>query len=272
MAEVAEDVKEGIREMVAVNLIPRTVWQIVYGGHTFPTINNIVTLRDEAQFFTLGEEKVKHLLTDTSPRTAVEDGDRHFPAVHAKRQCTRRLIGTQALAAIFKECILPSQLQQPTREAYYSAWRTVVTWGVAHEEVKALLPMSQDTLQATTQEMLMIGCSAGNIRNLDTTFCCVRPTKLTLRLLILTHPSQTFGCGRRLIHDDILALLIIRPLLPGRYCPITCDASKTATACTDTIRPWPCAWGISRVTAKQSLQSRACHRASCFLSACTIYT
>ena len=165
VAEVAEDVKEGIREMVAVNLLPRTVWQIVYGGHTFPTINNIVTLRSEAQFFTLGEEKVKHLLTDTSPRTAVEDGDGHFPAVHAKRQCTR-LLGTQALAAIFKECILPSQLQQPTREAYYSAWRTVVTWGVAHEEVKALLPMSQDTLQAITQEMLMIGCSAGTIRNL----------------------------------------------------------------------------------------------------------
>jgi hypothetical protein len=42
----------------------------------------------------------------------------------------------------------------------------VVTWGVAHEEVKSLLQMSQDTLQVITQEMLMIGCSAGTIRNL----------------------------------------------------------------------------------------------------------
>ena len=31
VAEVAEDFKEGIRKMVAVNLLPRTVWQIVYG-------------------------------------------------------------------------------------------------------------------------------------------------------------------------------------------------------------------------------------------------
>jgi hypothetical protein len=122
------------------------------GSHV-PHDQNTVTLRDEAQFFTLGEQKVKHLLTDTSPRTAVEDGNGHFPAVHAKHQCTR-LNSTQALAAIFKECLLPSQLQQPTREAYYSAWRAVVTWGVAHEEVKALLPMSQDTLRAITQEML----------------------------------------------------------------------------------------------------------------------
>ena len=41
---------------------------------------------------------------------------------------------------------------------------------------------------------------------------------------------------------------------------------------TDTILPGPCAWGISHVTAKRSPQSRACHRASCFLSGCTIYT
>ncbi len=42
----------------------------------------------------------------------------------------------------------------------------MVIWGVAHEEVIVLLPMSQDTLQAITQEMLMIGCSAGITRNL----------------------------------------------------------------------------------------------------------
>ncbi len=83
--------------------------------------------------------------------------------MHAKRQCTR-LNGTQALAAIFKECLMQPQLQQPTREADNNAWRTVstvVTWGVAHEEEKSLLPMSQETLQAITQEMLMVCFSAG---------------------------------------------------------------------------------------------------------------
>jgi hypothetical protein len=216
VAEVAEDVKEGIREMVSVNLLPRTLLQLVYGGHTFPTIKNIVTLRGEAQFFTLGEEKVKHLLTDTSPRTAVDNGYGLFPAVHAKRQCTR-LNGTQALAAIFKECLLPSQLQQPTREAYFSSWRIVVAWDVAHEEVKALLPMSQDTLQAITQEMLMIGCLAGTIRNLWSAI------------------------------EDRHRMYGYNPPLAMRMG----DFSRSA---------------------KQSLQSRACHCAFCFQSGRTTYT
>jgi hypothetical protein len=42
----------------------------------------------------------------------------------------------------------------------------VLTWGVAHEEVKSLLPMAQETLKAITQEMLMVGCAAGTIRGL----------------------------------------------------------------------------------------------------------
>jgi hypothetical protein len=42
----------------------------------------------------------------------------------------------------------------------------VLTWGVAHDEVKSLLPMTQETLKAITQEMLMVGCAAGTIRNL----------------------------------------------------------------------------------------------------------
>jgi hypothetical protein len=37
-AEVAEDICEGIREMVAVNLQPATVYRLVFCGHVFPTI------------------------------------------------------------------------------------------------------------------------------------------------------------------------------------------------------------------------------------------
>ena len=35
-AEVAADLRDGIREMVAVNLLPSTVWGLVYTGHGFP--------------------------------------------------------------------------------------------------------------------------------------------------------------------------------------------------------------------------------------------
>jgi hypothetical protein len=164
-AEVAEELRDGIQEMVAVNLMPSTVWSLKYTAHGFPTIDNVELLRAEAQFWSLGEEKLRHLLTDTSPRTAVEAGDGHFPAVKAKRKVSR-LSTAAELAAIFNESVLPAQLQQSTRAGYWSSWKTVLTWGVAHDEVKLPLPMSQDTLKAITQECLMIGMSAGTIRSL----------------------------------------------------------------------------------------------------------
>ncbi len=80
-AEVAEDFLDGIQEMVAVNLMPSTVWSLRYTAHGFPTIDNVELLRAEAQSWSLGEEKLRHLPTDTSQRTAVEADDGHFPAV-----------------------------------------------------------------------------------------------------------------------------------------------------------------------------------------------
>jgi len=154
-AVVAADLREGIQEMVAVNLMPSTVWSLRFTGHGFPTIDNVELLRAEAQFWSLGETKLKHLLQDTSPQTAVEAGDGHFPAVKAKRKVSR-LSSASELAA----------MQQSTRVNYWGSWKTVLTWGIAHEEVKSLLPMTQETLKAITQEMLMVGCAAGTIRNL----------------------------------------------------------------------------------------------------------
>ncbi len=113
-------------------------------------------LRAEAQFWSLGADKLRHLLADTSPLTAVEAGDGHFPAVQAKRKVTR-LRSPRELAAIFDECVLPAQLQQSTRQGCWGSWKTVLTWGVEHEEIKSLLPMTQQTLKAITQEMLMVG-------------------------------------------------------------------------------------------------------------------
>ncbi len=63
--EVAADLSDGIREMVAVNLLPGTVWSLRYTGHDFPTIENVELLRVEAQFWRLGGEKMRHLLSDT---------------------------------------------------------------------------------------------------------------------------------------------------------------------------------------------------------------
>ena len=116
-AEVAADLRDGIREMVAVNLMPSTVWSLVYTAHGFPTIDNVELLQAEAQFWGLGEERLRHLLTDTSQRTAVEEGNGHFPGVKAKRKVSR-LSSTAELAAIFDESVLPAHLQHATRQGY----------------------------------------------------------------------------------------------------------------------------------------------------------
>jgi hypothetical protein len=42
----------------------------------------------------------------------------------------------------------------------------VLAWGIAHDEVRLLLPIDQDTLKAVTQELLVVRCSAGSIRNI----------------------------------------------------------------------------------------------------------
>lgn len=162
---VATELREGIREMIAVNLLPCTVWMLRYTGHGYPTIDNVELLRSEKQFASLGEGRLRELLHDTSPMTAVEAGDGHFPAVRAKRRAAR-LSSTEELAAIFDECVLPAQLQQSTRVGYWGSWKTVLSWGIAHDEVRSLLPMSLPVLKAITQEMLMLGSSAGTIRNL----------------------------------------------------------------------------------------------------------
>jgi integrase len=108
---------------------------------------------------------MKHLLDDLSLQTAVEAGDGHFPAVVPHRR-EGRLSTPAQLAAIFDESIMPAALQQSTRNSYFASWKVVLSWGIAHDEVKLLLPMSRDTLKAITQELLMVGCSTGSIRNI----------------------------------------------------------------------------------------------------------
>ena len=108
---------------------------------------------------------MKQLLDDLSLPTAVEAGDGHFPAVVSHRR-EGRLSTPAQLAAIFDETIMPAALQQSTRNSYFASWKVVLSWGIAHNEVKLLLPMNRDTLKAVTQELLMVGCSAGSIRNI----------------------------------------------------------------------------------------------------------
>ena len=115
-AEAAADLSDGIKEimMVVVNLQPSIVWGLEYSKAPFPTINNVGILAAEAQFWSLGDERMRHIFEDVSAPTPVERGDGHMPAVRAKER-TGRLNSTAVLAAIFDESIGPCSLAQGTR-------------------------------------------------------------------------------------------------------------------------------------------------------------
>ncbi len=74
-AEVAADLSDGIKKMVAVNLLPSIIWGLEYSKASFPTINNVGILAAEAQFWSLSDERMRHILEDVSAPTPVERGD-----------------------------------------------------------------------------------------------------------------------------------------------------------------------------------------------------
>jgi hypothetical protein len=163
--DVAEDLRDAIRDMVAYELAPTTVWKLLWSTAGFPTIMDIAILAEDPLFARLEPGLRRCLLDDQSAQTAVERGDGILPAIQVKR-ARGKLASLSELAAVFDECVGPATLEAGTRRSYHASWRTVLTWGVAHEAVDKLLPMSKDTLKALTQELLMVGVSAGTIKNM----------------------------------------------------------------------------------------------------------
>ena len=74
------------------------------------------------------------------------------------------LFSSNELLQVFNEQILPAQLQVGSRVNYWSGWRQVITFGLAHGELNKILPMSSSTLRSLTAEFLMVGVAANSIR------------------------------------------------------------------------------------------------------------
>jgi hypothetical protein len=161
---VAEDLQAGIREMVLYALDPEIANRVSWSTANFPTLASLASLAGDDLFSRLPIERQRELLEDQSQQTPVERGDGLMPAVHVKH-AAGRLASVAQLAAIFEECVGPAELEASTRASYHASWRLVVTWGIAHECVAGVLPMTKDTLKALTLELLMAGCASGTIGN-----------------------------------------------------------------------------------------------------------
>ncbi len=161
---VAADLQAGIREMVLYALEPETAVRVSWSTAIFPTLASLASLAEDDLFLRLPIKRRQGLLEDQSQQTPVERGDGLVPAVRVKR-AAGRLASVAQLAAVFKECVGPAQLEASTRSNYHASWRLVITWGIAHGCVADVLPMVKDTLKALTLELLMTGCATGTIRN-----------------------------------------------------------------------------------------------------------
>jgi hypothetical protein len=162
--EVADELRDGIRDMVVCELDPETAWQLRWSAAGFPTIMDASILTADSHFLALDRELQRALLSDESTQTAVERGDWILPAIRVKR-ARGALATVDELAAVFDQCVGPASLEASTRRGYQAAWCTVLTWGIAHQAVGQLMPMNKVTLKALTQELLMVGCAAGTIKN-----------------------------------------------------------------------------------------------------------
>ena len=69
------------------------------------------------------------------------------------------------LAALFREVVMPAQVEPSTREGYYRSWKGVVTWLLAYDAADQGLPMPLETLEGLTMEMLIAGASVNTIKN-----------------------------------------------------------------------------------------------------------
>ncbi len=163
--EVAAELCDALRDMAAFVLQPSTVRELRWSAAGFPTIMDIQVLAIDPLFLSLLEDLRERLFAYESAQTAVERGDGVLPAIRI-RVPSGQLASVGQLAAVFRKCVVLASLEASTRRSYQAQWRTVLTWGIAHGVVTELLPMSKETLTALTQEMLMVGCAAGTIKNL----------------------------------------------------------------------------------------------------------
>lgn len=155
-------IKAAVAEQLSVGAYSRIIW----AKCKFPTIQSMLVLRGEngGGLGRLGAAEREHLLRDTTPRTALEEGEGLLPSVERRDGGGRFRI--DELTALFRTAVLPAQVEPGTRAGYYRAWRGVVTWLLAHDAADQGLPMDLATLEAVTMEWLIAGASVNTIRNM----------------------------------------------------------------------------------------------------------
>ena len=167
---IARQHRNSLKEAVLMQLSRSALQSVRWSTAIFPTLIDIAhlcvtDLLHLPRMWVMTPNRWAQLVSNTSFPTAVELADGLWPAV-IRTDHIPGIWSLSQLSTMFREQVLPAQLQVSSRKGYWSLWRSVVTWGIAHQSVHLLLPMDLDTLMALTQDFLITGCSASLIKNL----------------------------------------------------------------------------------------------------------
>lgn len=113
----------------------------------------------------LSAEGRRWLFVNDSAATEAEKGEGMLPGISRAPDRGPGLFSASELTALFTEQILPSQLKQSSRKGYWGLWLLTLSWGLAHEQMHRLLPMSMEDVQAFVMELMMLGMSANSLKN-----------------------------------------------------------------------------------------------------------
>ena len=113
--EVAVELCEALRDMVAFVLQPATVWELQWSVAGFPTIMDLGVLSRDPMFTALPEGLRHQLLDDQSAQTAVERGDGILPAISVKRGTGSTSLGGTVggcLSGVRRACLFGGEYAQ----------------------------------------------------------------------------------------------------------------------------------------------------------------
>ena len=166
-AEVAKEYRAAVRGAV-IEVLPVEVAQgIQWSKSYYPAVTDVGPLKEltVANLSRVPARIRDIIFKDERAVTEFERGDGLVPAVRRQGEERASLFSPAELAAIFDLQIAPAELQVSSRKGYWNSWRQVITFGLAHEIMHKILPMSITELKAFTLELLMSGDSANSIKN-----------------------------------------------------------------------------------------------------------
>ena len=165
-ANAAAATRQALKAAIAENVSVETYRSLRWSKSLSPTIQNLQILQTEqgGGLGRLTARRRRELLLDNSAQTELERGDGVLPSI--TRALGSGRFSAAELSSLYRATVLPSHLEQPSRQGYFASWRTVVTWLLAHDAADQGLPMPKAILEALTMELLLMGLSVGSIRNI----------------------------------------------------------------------------------------------------------